>query len=372
MDSLRDSIRSNIDQAAEATATGFINGSTVIASVQDILKDAYEENYIVIGILYKILHANHDKTDMTTFYSPKKQKKNYNRMFMFGSFDGTCFCVIAENENRAKAMMNFCSGNSIGVGQPFVLVEPKQVPRQYLRKDMPVLEISLPFLPLQTNIIPLLSQQEIRSPNQAEETTFFFLHNVEARFVSCEIRGKGDVEPPSCSGLLCDRKEAEKICHACGCFNNPILGNVSPVVLEYSLVFKADGAPFEPVKKERSFRTTLLFISSAETLGVLQQIDRNVQSWRLRECVKKCNDYVNAHGGFTLGGTVSRGLVHDISDPNARVLNESSTFHICYAMPTDPKVEMKPEYRALKYTYEKTSTASPTGTTASPPGRGSA
>ncbi len=136
---------------------------------------------------------------------------------------------------------------------------------------------------------------------------------------------------------------------------------MSPVVLEYCLVFKADGAPFEPVKKERSFRTTLLFISSAETLGVLQQIDRNVQSWRLQECVKKCNDYVNAHGGFTLGGTVSRGLVHDISDPNARVLNESSTFHICYAMLTDPKIERKPEYRALKYTHEKTSSASPTG-----------
>ena len=245
MNALCNSIRSNVEQAAQATATGFLNESTVIATVPDILKDAYEENYILVGLLYKILHVNHDKTDMTnkTFYSQKKQKKNYNRMFMFGSFDGTCFCVIAKNEKRAKAMMNVCTGNSIGVGQPFILIKPKQVPWQYLRRDMPVLEISLPFLPLQTNITPLLSQQEIRAPNQAEETTFFFLHNVEARFVCCEIRGKGDVEPPSCSGLLCDRKEAEKICHACGCFNNPMLGNVSPIVLEYSLVFKANGTP---------------------------------------------------------------------------------------------------------------------------------
>ena len=86
-----------------------------------------------------------------------------------------------------------------------------------------------------------------------------------------------------------------------------------------------------------------------------------MQNRRLRECVKRCNDYVNDNGGFSLGGTISRGLVHDISDPNAKVLNESSTFHICYAMPTDPKIEMKPEYRALKYTYERTPSGPPTG-----------
>jgi hypothetical protein len=139
----------------------------VLASIQEILKDAYKENYIVIGILYKILHANHDKTDMTTFYSPKKQRKNYNRMFMFGSFDGTCFWVIAENKHRAKAMMIFCAGNSIGVGQPLVLIEPKQVPRrQYLRKDMPVLEISLPCLPVQTNITPCCSSKRYILPTR--------------------------------------------------------------------------------------------------------------------------------------------------------------------------------------------------------------
>ena len=110
---------------------------------------------------------------------------------------------------------------------------------------------------------------------------------------------------------------------------------VSPIVLEYSADF---------VNKEkaislsylRSFRMTSLFIKNANTVGLnMKGANRIVKLKEMRAAVRNCWEYINEHGGFTIAGTVSKGMRKDLSDPTVYVLSDESTYNICFLMPTN-------------------------------------
>ena len=138
---------------------------------------APKENYIVLGTMFDICHANRDRDEDTVnkngYPTSKKVKKNYNRIYEFGNTDGTTFCIICESETKGKAILAFWQG--ICIGQNFLLFEPKQVKDQTLRKDMPVLDVSNPLVPLMDNVPTLLPAIPIREPNQSGEATFFLV-----------------------------------------------------------------------------------------------------------------------------------------------------------------------------------------------------
>ena len=72
---------------------------------------------------------------------------------------------------------------------------------------------------------------------------------------------------------------------------------------------------------------------------------------KLRQAVKKCCDYINKHGGFTINGTVTLGKVFDSSDNNVKVAAGHCTFHISYVMPSLLKIVADVSYTHLKYKY---------------------
>ena len=325
---------------------------TKILSVEELLMDtAPKENYIILGTMFDICHANRDRDADTVnkngYPTSKKVKKNYNRIYEFGNADGTTFCIICESETKGKAMLAFWQG--ICIGQSFLLFEPKQVKDQTLRKDMPVLDVSNPIIPLMNNVPTLLPAIPIREPNQSGEATFFLLQRQRVIFSGCEIRGAGDIAPPSCSGYACDRKDEEKPAHACGCFRNMNIGKVSPIVLEHSADFTSKEKTIS-LSYLRSFRTTCLFIKNANTVGLnMKGGNRIVQLKKMRAAIANCCEYINEHGGFTVAGTVSKGMRKDLSDASTVVLSDDSTCNISFSMPANMELLNEEEFETKRH-----------------------
>lgn len=331
-----------------------IDDDTKILSVEELLMDtAPKENYIILGTMFDICHANRDRDVDTVnkngYPTSKKVKKNYNRIYEFGNTDGTTFCIICDSETKGKAILAFWQG--ICIGQTFLLFEPKQVKDQTLRKDMPVLDVSNPITPLMDNVPTLLPAIPIREPNQSGEATFFLLQRQRVMFSGCEIRGAGDVAPPSCSGYACDRKDEENPAHACGCFRNMNIGKVSPIVLEYSADFTSKDKTIS-LSYLRSFRTTCLFIKNANTVGLnMKGANRIVQLKKLRAAIANCCEYINEHGGFTIAGTISKGMRKDLSDTNTLVLSDDCTYNVYFLMPTNMELLNDEDFETKRYVY---------------------
>ena len=333
-----------------------LDNNTKILSIEELLMDtAPKENYVVIGTMFDICHANRDRDEDTVnkngYPTSKKVKKNYNRIYEFGNTDGTTFCIICETESKGKAILANWQG--ICIGQNFLLFEPKQVKDQTLRKDMPVLDVSNALVPLMDKVPTLLPPIPIREPNQSGEATFFLLQKQRVMLSSCEIRGAGDIAPPSCSGYACDRKDEEKPSHACGCFRNMNIGRVSPIVLEYSADFVEKDKVIS-LSYLRSFRTTSLFIKNANTVGLnMKGGNRIVKLKEIRAAVATCCEHINEHGGFTIGGTVSKGMRKDLSDPSSLVLSDESTYNLCFLMPTKMELLTEEEFVTKQYHYNE-------------------
>ena len=62
-----------------------------------------------------------------------------------------------------------------------------------------------------------------------------------------------------------------------------------------------------------------------DSLGLLQQTDRLIENKKVRKCVNLCTNYINKHGGFTIAGVLTRGLVQDETDATNKVIANDST-----------------------------------------------
>ena len=265
-------ILKNVTKEAKVTANGCLGKESKVVSLQDILTNDLTEDYVVIGILYRITHARHDSnSDSERQFVYKRQKRLYNRIFMFGGLDGQVFCFVYENENIARTAMDFCR-ERIGIGQPFAFLEPKFIPRSILKIDQPCLETTAPFITLEDGVIASLPNVICKLPSSPKEERFFHYAGVQVSFHSVELRGKGDIKKPSCGGYLCDRTQPYKVTHACGCFD--ISEKLSSVVLEYSLKVQLPGLGEGSINFERSLRTTNLFVVSPQSLGILNADER--------------------------------------------------------------------------------------------------
>ena len=331
--------------------------TTNIASIEDIVSEKFEENHILVCILYKLVHKDHDKQDEGGNLYSKKLKKGYNRIYQFGDRTGQTCCVICENQENAKTLINFMV-DVPAIGQCFVLIEPTAKAGQELRKDMPVLHVATTFLPMKDEFMQNFPSVVPKPPTLANETTFFVFRNIKVRWVQVDLRGKGDVYPASCPSFLCDRQEPFRSNHACGCFSHAGKGTFSPVVLEGTIISNEN---FN-VKNDRSYRTTCMFIFRPDSIGLLHKNERLELTTDLRASVKKCYQHINDNGGFTICGSITRGEIRDASDEQVMVASEKITHHICYSQPTDMSLLTDTNYMALKFTYKKPTASNQTTT----------
>jgi hypothetical protein len=330
----------------------WVNKDTKIWNLKQTLEDQIEDNYVNLCILIRMTRVNHDQreVDARGGYPNKKQKKhNYNRMFLFADTGttNTVFAIFCETDKQSRTATHY-AGDIIGIGQPFIIIAPKYK-EQCWKIDCPVLQTSLPWIPLKISIMSRIPEILPHPPAEINEATCFLIHNKTVIFKSIELRGKGDMEPPSCSSFLCDRKEPLKVNKCCCCFNRPVMGNLSPVVMESTVIVGHNDSII--VHYHRSYRTTLLFINNPETIGMLQPEDRIIQFRAYGFCVQKCYTYINSNGGFTIGGYIQRGESVDQSDTTEKIASLRPTFHLTYIMPTDIHIRERPEYKVLKYNY---------------------
>jgi hypothetical protein len=338
-------IKTKVVKEAQYIAKHYLKDDTKIATIDEIVAETYEENYVLVCVMHRMVHKDHQKQeDGGNPY--KKQKKNYNRIYQFGDKTGQVCCIITEEQSIARALNNFLV-DAPAIGQSFLLIEPTPGTGQTLRQDMPVLDVALPMLPLNDEFMENFPVVVPTPPSLANETTFFLLHNLKLRWVAVDMRGKGDVFLPSCTSFLCDRKEPLRTNHACGCFSHSAKGNLSPVVLEVTIICDEFTA-----RKDRSYRTTRMFVRLPDSIGILQQAERLAHTTNIRKSVKKCYDFINSHGGFTVCESITRGEIQDSSETQAaKVASERVTYHVCYSQPTQLHILDTNEYKRLKFVY---------------------
>jgi hypothetical protein len=329
-----------------ATSLG-INDKTTIVSASDCIEPLDQENYVIIGVLNKILHANHDLShDDNRGPFSKKAKKNYNRIAYFGDVSpnakGANFAIKLPNEEESRNCFSFCR-DMIGVGTLFIIWEPTPT-GSALRLDMPFIETTQPIFPLQEFVYSLLDTTLPTVPSSANETSFFLLHGQSLKFIRTELRGKGDQKQPSCSGKLCDRKEVYKANNACGCFKaDP---NLSSGVIELSIISEHIN-----VRNNRSLRLTDLLVKNADLLARLNPTERATHKEPLRLKVKDATTYINTNAGFTIAGYVNRGESMDASDQTEKVASEKVLFHVTYCYPTDLTIPTQEGFKTFIYNH---------------------
>jgi hypothetical protein len=355
-------------QSAKSELDSFIPPETgKLASIEDVKRKRYADEYVTIGILYRMLHYRHDQTNETEERYPssnKKQKKDYNRIFMFGDTQGKVFCIICQTDSHSSTLMAHCK-ELIGIGTPFVVVEPHINHNSMLKVDMATITTGLPIIPMDHSFVTRFPIHRVTPPSLEKEETYFVCHNQKLTIASVYPEGKADMYKLSCSGKLCDRKMIGGKNQTCGCFNSS--DNWSSFVLQYSVQYAGDtfapedfcedcgggiGRIAASCNDERSLRTTELFMKDGDKLGPLQRADRLALARDIRKSVKKCVDYINANGGFTIVGTAMVGVRIDENEAagtRRTVMSEHPTFHAAYVMPTDSKLPDREDYKKLKY-----------------------
>jgi hypothetical protein len=345
-----------VRKEAQPQAKTQVQLSTKLVSIREIIGSKCEEDYIVVGFMVKVTHANHDRQEDTSMkgqYS-KKVKKNYNRIFQFADKEGFVFCVICDDDPHSRNIMKHVIDIN-AVGRAFALYEPKIHTGHVLRLDMPIIRCDAALMPLENSIYSAVRDIPLSPPTQGNETTFFHLSGMMLRFTSVQLIGKGDGEPPSCAGFFCDRKEPLKISHSCGCFTHAAQGNLSSVVLATDVIsdLSKDQTKWFRIDSNRSFLMTTMFITSPESIGILQQQLRQSENNKVRKAVRECFEHINTgdRGGFTISGIITRGETHDASDQTQLIFSETVTYHATYIQPTKLEVLEQEAFVKLKYEY---------------------
>lgn len=342
-------IRNFLAEEARPLRT-LLNDDMRVVTLKDVISNKLNEDFVLVGMLYRITHVRHDSQVVELTPYAKRQKVghgSYNRIFQFGGTDGSVFCCIFKDEATARIASMTCK-ERIGIGQWFAFVEPKFDKGATLKTDQPVLECPEQMLTLNDRFVNVIPNRPAVPPQEAKEERFFFYHNYDVALAGVALRGKGDVYKPACGGYLCDRSGDFKMNSACGCFDIPTAGKISSVVLEYRVVLdlpELDGG----INSERSWRTTMAFVDAPETLGLMQPFERIQKRTQLRRAIKNCCNYIKTHGKFTVAGTMMRGEIVDQSDTNSRVASGHPTYHLCYLMPSNLDLLDTPEFTRLKY-----------------------
>jgi hypothetical protein len=328
------------------------------------------EGTISIGFLYRIKHyksGTNDSANERERYrvtARNNQGPLYNRMFFFGTLEGLTFVVIHQNQRNATSAMTEMNKtipdpfDRIGVGRPFVIIEPRAKKQSELRRDMLIVKTSYPFIPLNDAFARDIGDIHVRLPDNATEDRFFLVHKQQFNLRSICLIGKGSNEIPSCSGDLCDRQTEPLTNIGCGCFT--MNSKLSPYVMKVDIVKKNKNEgngklPFA-LDEYRSLRLAHLYIKSGDPIGYSNSEERTNMEFEFRSCVKQLTTIINNYGGFDMMGIVRRGEVGEESEQmegkaitRIKTLGEA-TFIPCYLFPSQfEKVLADERFQELRY-----------------------
>jgi hypothetical protein len=355
---------SSLSPAMLRTNTMFPNAAILNSHLHDnvsilshsMIKDLSESTITetaAIGILYHIKHYQSGRNDSSNEKEKERnmritsrntqQVPSYNRIFFFGTPEGKTFCIIYNNQSAAQTAFQYmptvrgaaCWTDTTAIGRAFVILEPRHVKDQTLRKDMIIITTDKPVIPLKDSFVSLLKNIPTLIPDSDDEDRFFLAHNQKVDIRDAALYGAGAINKLSCSGGFCDRQGHPLSGIGCGCFVGKSNGGESDYVMKVGLYFKdiiqnqkdKTFGTIPSITDFRSLRLTEFFVRRPNEIGTCTSEQRITMEIKLRPCVNKLSDIVNEVGGFTIMGVVRKGKVADESDrPEDRKTSKSKLF----------------------------------------------
>jgi len=332
------------------------------------------ENTALVGLLLSVSHISNSETGRVSttsarnFYSGAgansrvrmtrtSDSKAYDRILFFADLNsrtnGQCFAVICNFTRDSKKFFLPSLATQEGVGNIFVIEEPKLIENMLGRgTSMPILEHhprgGIAIGGLYREIVPQISL--IAPPEN--ETLYFAQHHKPIKISMARL----DTE--CCSGTFCDRALVQRnVTQKCACFHTS--SNRSAHVIEMTVRISCPDQ-FPGVTKghimihqHRSWRTSKLFVPDDQWINCnTQDMDQNL---RLRTCIKTIVDFVNGHGGWTIVGWCRTGEVRDAAQENAArtadntLAAATSKTHISYLYPSEMESYNKEWFDSMKF-----------------------
>ncbi len=253
---------------------------------------------------------------------------------------GMIVCLVFTSSNTlygAAGQTTFA--DTIRIGDVIGVVEPA-VSTRTLGPTIPIVENWRRIVPMRQNLyIPVRS---IRMSDQALQQIHFCDHALQVRFSLATLL-TGTKVP--CSHVTCDRQSSS--CRGCRGIDETRQNYVVSVTVQIENQHEYDAvtgvATFDSF---RSFRLTKLFMDVPAFRAIDDHTLLSFTS-KLRQTVRSIQDYVNAHGGWTVIGWHRRGIVQNHNDGTAEV-NSYTRGHLVRIEPTVATTAMKSHLSTMR------------------------
>ena len=318
---------------------------------------------IVLQILRIIAHNPHvqNGSNAQTYSRPRgfgpvrPSSMPYTRLILYCVFsesEGNILVYLMEspskNQNTNLWLHNveLRDNGVISIGTILRIFSPLPV-TSYLRGDIPILESHHPAIILSQ---PTRYLEVVPHENLQEETSRAFVLNRAQLFCNAY-----SCEKTKCGGWFCDRQrlnEWNNPLGTCGCYAQRSRGT-NNLTLLFPLIKVIHNDKTFIHKDFSSHQFSMGFLNRDFPIGVqASDLQLSEAFWNLGEKIEEIITYVNNHGGWTVIGWYSRGIINDrtltgvvnnsssvptnnVNNAEVQVDGSGLTYHFVKIVPTD-------------------------------------
>lgn len=362
-----------------ASSIGSINRTTIVNL--NVLTDPEAEpsmrRAIVLQILRIIAHNPHVQNGSSAqTYSRSRtgpvrpSAMPYTRLILcrvFSPEEGNALVYLMESPSKNKNTnlwlnnVELRDNGIVTVGTILRIVSPLPV-TSYLRGDIPILQSNQPAIVLEKPITYLEVPPYLNL--QGESSRAFVLNHST---LSCNAYS---CEKTKCGGSFCDRQrmnEWNNPLGICGCYAQRSRGT-SNLTLLFPLIKVTHKGNVYSHREFSSHQFSLGFLNRDFPIGV-QSNDLQLSDafWQLGDTIEEIIGFVNDHGGWTVIGWYSRGVINDrtLTGINSSISNNTNnggsnnaevqvdgsglTFHFVKIIPTDSTLLNRNSYAGGRF-----------------------
>jgi hypothetical protein len=243
------------------------------------------------------------------------------------SESGNKFVVLEHGQGDDARICGSGRRSDVRIGDCYAILEPNPVTK-YILESVPIVYSTRSWVALKAPLFPFIEFKN-RDVNQQ---LFFSGTNLNIKTHSVNVLQS------ACNGVFCDcQKISNEKIEPCGCYTQRSR-NAGQWLSQDMLVELPDGfaGETETVRHFRSLRTMDVLFTNALPSVSAQLFASSADLRRVRDKWDIIVDYINSHGGWTIGAWHRRGSVTDSgATDQSNVISDSLTVHIVYLYPTE-------------------------------------
>jgi hypothetical protein len=198
----------------------------ILTADECLLGNKEQDDTILFGIIFKIVHKNKSAEVSYDFYSKSFDKSNNKVRTKTPSFEqmiyvadlnnpGMAFVMIFSQEQGSHMLDDLKEDTFIGT--PVIVLEPFCNKGNSLQ-ELPVIDSWHQLIPLKRSILHSVPQKLHSKPTNGE-LCWWLLHHTQPSWSGIHILNKNTVIQPSCAGIICDQQEIVNANGACRYFH---------------------------------------------------------------------------------------------------------------------------------------------------------